>query len=66
MSQNAADVLAEQAGCRVENIARARVHGWDGQFPNGGLVIVDEAAMAGTPVRLAERWRRAGVCRLDR
>ena len=47
-SQNAADNLAEQAGCRVENIARTRVHGWDAEFPHGGIVIVDEAAMAGT------------------
>ena len=47
-SQNAADVLAEQAGCRVENIARTRANGWDARFPHGGIVVVDEAAMAGT------------------
>lgn len=48
MSQNASDVLAEAAGCRVENIARTRVNGWDAAFPEHGIVIVDEAAMAGT------------------
>lgn len=46
LSQNAADVLAAEAGCRCENIARTRFHGYD--FPPGGIVIVDEAAMAGT------------------
>jgi len=46
LSQNAAEVLAEEAGCRCENIAKTRWH--DFPFPNGGVVIVDEAAMAGT------------------
>ena len=46
LSQNAADVLADEAGCRCENIAKARWHNYP--FPNGGVVIVDEAAMAGT------------------
>ncbi|MEO6122330.1 MAG: MobF family relaxase [Ilumatobacteraceae bacterium] len=47
LSQNAADVLADEAGCRCENIAKTRWHNYP--FPNGGVVIVDEAAMAGTP-----------------
>ncbi len=46
LSQNAADVLADEAGCRCENIAKTRFHNYP--FPNGGVVIVDEAAMAGT------------------
>ena len=56
ISQNAADVLADEAGCRCENIAKTRWHNY--AFPAGGVVIVDEAAMAGT-LDLAWITRRA-------
>jgi conjugative relaxase-like TrwC/TraI family protein len=71
LSQTAAQVLADEAGCRAENIARFLWHASKSDAPNpderwrlspGQLVLIDEAAMADTRsvARVEALVRRAG------
>jgi conjugative relaxase-like TrwC/TraI family protein len=72
LSQQAARVLAEEAGCRTENIAKFLHHHRNGdtdprwQLGPGQLLLVDEAAMADTRsiAELADAIRTArGIIR---
>jgi conjugative relaxase-like TrwC/TraI family protein len=68
LSQQAARVLADEAGCRTENIAKFLHHQRAGdidprwQLRPGQLILVDEAAMADTRsvAELADAVRAAG------